>query len=109
VKVVLVITVLIITNVVILTSKALAGSSVKQVICGVFGPYCQQALAVSRCETGGTFSTMARNGQYLGLFQMGSYARARYGHGPDPWTQAEAAFRYFADSGFSWGPWSCKP
>jgi len=106
----LVITVLIITNLMILTAKALPSrSSVQKVICGVFGPYCAQALRVSYCETGGTYSTSAHNGQYLGIFQMGSYARSRYGHGPDPWTQAEAAFRYFADSGFSWGPWSCKP
>lgn len=81
--------------------------NVRQVICGVFGPYCDQALRVSWCES--RWSTNARNGQYLGLFQLGSSERARYGHGPDPWTQAEAAFRYFADSHFSWGPWTCKP
>lgn len=91
-------------------APASAGSnttSVKRIICGIFGPYCQQALRVSWCES--RWQTTARNGQYLGLFQMGDYARARYGHGSDPWTQAEAAFRYFADSGFRWGPWSCRP
>ncbi len=94
----------------IATATAKAGTntnSVRRAICGVFGPYCQQALHVSWCES--RWSTSASNGQYLGLFQMGSYARARYGHGNDPWTQAAAAFRYFADSGFTWGPWSCKP
>ena len=82
-------------------------SSTQRVICNVFGPYCQQALRVSYCES--RWSTSAQNGQYLGLFQMGSYARAKYGHGADAWTQSEAAFRYFADSGFRWGPWSCRP
>lgn len=84
-----------------------ATGSVERIICGVFGPYCSQALRVAWCES--RYRTTASNGQYLGLFQMGSTARSRYGHGPDPWTQAEAAFRYFADSGFSWSPWTCRP
>jgi hypothetical protein len=78
-----------------------------QVICRVFGPYCGQAIRVSRCETGGAFNTNAQNGQYLGLFQMGSYARSRYGHGSSAWVQARAAYRYFIDSGRDWSPWSC--
>lgn len=89
------------------TGRGAGGSSVERVICGVFGPYCSQALRVAWCES--HLRTTATNGQYLGLFQMGDSARSRYGHGSDPWTQAEAAFRYFADSGFSWGPWTCKP
>ena len=88
-------------------SPVSAGTSVRQVICGVFGPYCDQALRVAWCES--RFSTSASNGQYLGLFQMGDYARSKYGHGPDPWTQAQAAFRYFADCHYRWTPWSCKP
>jgi hypothetical protein len=75
----------------------------------VFGRYADQAIRVVACETGGTFSVYARSGDYLGLFQMGSYARARYGH---TWTalgQARAAFRYFAESGYRWTAWSCKP
>jgi hypothetical protein len=94
----------------IATVSAHAGTNtqtVKRAICGVFGPYCSQALRVSWCES--RWSTSATNGQYLGLFQMGSYARSRYGHGSDAWTQAQAAFRYFADSGYGWGPWSCRP
>lgn len=79
----------------------------KKAICGVFGAYCSQALRVAFCESG--YNVWARNGQYLGLFQMGSYARSRYGHGYDPWTQARAAYRYFRDSGYGWGPWTCKP
>jgi hypothetical protein len=88
--------------------KAASGQSkIERIICGVFGPYCAQALRVAWCES--RFETTAANGQYLGLFQMGANARSRYGQGGDPWTQSESAFRYFADSGFSWGPWQCKP
>jgi len=76
-------------------------------ICRVFGPYCHEALAVSRCESG--LSTTAQNGQYLGLFQMGTTARHLYGHGPSALAQAKAAHRYFVDSGRGWAPWSCKP
>lgn len=75
----------------------------------VFGRYADQAIRVVRCETGGTFSVYARNGQYLGLFQMGEYARGRYGHSWTALGQARAAFRYFAESGYRWTAWSCKP
>ena len=76
-------------------------------ICTVFKSYCSQALRVSYCESG--WSIWARNGQYLGLFQMGAYARARYGHAWDAWTQSRAAYRYFIESGRTWSPWTCKP
>ncbi len=79
----------------------------EKVIRAVFGPYGSQAVAVARCESG--LSVWASNGQYLGLFQMGSYARSRYGHTFDPWGQARAAYRYFRDSGYRWGPWTCRP
>jgi len=75
----------------------------------VFGPYGEQAIRVSSCETGGTFDVNAQNGQYLGLFQMGTYARGRYGHSSTALGQAQAAYRYFVDSGRGWGPWECKP
>ncbi len=81
--------------------------SASEAICQVFGPYCAQALRVARCESG--LSIYARNGQYLGLFQHGAYARARYGFAWDAWTQARAAYRYFVDSGRNWSPWTCKP
>ena len=48
-------------------------------ICHVFGAHCQQALRVARCESG--LRTTAQNGQYLGLFQMGSSERRLFGHG----------------------------
>ncbi len=77
------------------------------VICDVFGDrYCAEALRISWCESG--WRTEARNGQYLGLFQMGSWARSRYGHGSNAWLQAQAAWRYFKASGRDWSPWACK-
>jgi hypothetical protein len=93
-------------------SSTAAGTAIdtarnRAIICQVFGPYCQQAIAVTKCESG--WSHWARNGQYLGLFQMGSYARGLYGHAWNPWAQARAAWRYFAASGKDWSPWSCKP
>lgn len=77
------------------------------VICRVFGRYCQQALTVARCES--NLKTWARNGQYLGLFQMSWLARQLFGHGPSAQQQARAALRYFVRSGRDWSPWTCKP
>lgn len=82
---------------------------VTRAVTAIFGPYAAQALRVVGCETGGTYSTRARNGQYLGLFQMGAYARGRYGHATDALGQARAAYRYFVASGRDWSPWECKP
>ena len=73
----------------------------------MFGPYCGQALRVAYCES--RFDVNARNGQYLGLFQMGSRERAIYGHGAGAWAQSRAALRYFRAAGYSWRPWTCKP
>jgi hypothetical protein len=86
---------------------AVEASKPENVICRVFGAHCREALAVSRCESG--LSTTAQNGQYLGLFQMGSNERRLFGHGPSALEQATAAHRYFVASGRGWGPWSCKP
>lgn len=76
-------------------------------ICYVFGRYCKQALQVARCESG--YRTGAQNGQYRGLFQMGSSERQLFGHGESALVQARAAYRYFVRSGRDWSPWSCKP
>ena len=91
------------------SSQAGTPAQHRAIICQVFGRYCSQAIAVASCETGGTFSVWAQNGQYLGLFQMGSYARSRYGPANHAWGQARAAYRYFVDSGRDWSPWSCRP
>ena len=82
-------------------------ASPPRAICNVFGSYCRQALAVSRCESG--LRTDAQNGQYLGLFQMGTNERRIFGHGNSAIAQAAAAHRYFIASGRDWSPWSCKP
>ncbi len=89
------------------TLYASSGGSVENAICVTFGSYCSQAVSVARCESG--LSVGASNGQYLGLFQMGEYARSRYGNSWDAWGQARAAYRYFRDSGYSWAPWTCQP
>ncbi len=78
-----------------------------RVIHAVFGKYGYQAVRVAKCESG--LTVWARNGQYQGLFQMGSHERRTYGHGWNPWAQARAAYRYFVASGRDWSPWSCKP
>ncbi len=82
-------------------------ADVAHAIVDAFGPYAAQAMRVSYCESG--WRTFAQNGQYLGLFQMGDYARARYGHGSDAFTQAHAAAQYFFAAGADWSPWQCKP
>jgi hypothetical protein len=76
-------------------------------ICYVFGDDCNEALRVARCESG--YRTTAQNGEYLGMFQMGTSERHLFGHGPGPLAQARAAYRYFVRSGRDWSPWSCKP
>ena len=89
-------------------ARRLASAPPRTVICHVFGRrHCREALAVSRCESG--HSTTAQNGQYLGLFQMGSYERQRFGHGATALKQARAAHRYFVLTDRDWSPWSCKP
>ena len=87
-------------------ARRLSHASPKVAICEVFGRYCDQALAVAWCESG--HQTTARNGQYLGLFQMGDYARGVAGHGDTAYQQARAAYRFFVLSGRDWSPWSCR-
>lgn len=84
--------------------------------CGRSNATCQdghEAVRVVKCEAGKYwymgYPHFAHNGQYLGMFQMGSWERRIYGHGPDPWKQAFAAYRYFIASGHDWSPWECKP
>lgn len=79
----------------------------QDIICDIFGPYCSEALSVAECESG--FSPTAVNGQYLGVFQMGEYERATYGHGDTVEEQAQAAYRYFVAAGSDWSPWVCQP
>lgn len=81
-----------------------SGGSVQQVICRVFGSQCAMALRVAYRES--RYSLTATNGQYEGLFQMGSSERATYatiGYST-AYEQTVAAHNYFAVAG--WGPWS---
>jgi len=88
--------------------QAIQKAGPRTAICHVFGDrYCGQALRVAGCES--HLRLTARNGQYLGLFQMGSSERRRFGHGRTAFRQAKAAHRYFVLSGRDWSPWSCKP
>jgi hypothetical protein len=87
-------------------ARRLASLPPREAICTVFGSHCQEALAVAWCES--RLRTSAENGQYLGLFQMGSYERQLFGHGQSARDQAMAAHRYFVRSGRDWSPWSCR-
>ena len=90
------------------TRRLAAIATPAQVICREFGAaYCNQAVQVARCESG--LRTDAINGQYLGLFQMGSTERRLFGHGESAEEQSRAAHRYFVFSGRDWSPWSCRP
>lgn len=60
-------------------------------------------MRIVGCETGRTYYPWSHNGQYLGIFQMGSRERTLYGHGNNVWAQAKAAYNYYRDSGFH--PW----
>lgn len=88
-------------------ARETAARSPRAAICRVFGRYCRQAVAVAWCES--RLETGAQNGQYLGLFQMGSEERRLFGHGRSAHQQAIAAHTYFVHSGRDWSPWSCKP
>lgn len=75
-----------------------------------FGRYGGDAWKVALCEGGSPVpSVYAQNGQYLGMFQMGTGERSRYGHSYTPLGQAVAAYRYFAATGYDWSPWECRP
>jgi hypothetical protein len=87
-------------------AKRLAALPPRKAICAVFGSHCSQALNVAWCES--RFQTNARNGQYLGLFQMGSSERRLFGHGSTAHEQSVAAHKYFVLSGRDWSPWGCR-
>lgn len=79
-------------------------------IYAVFGKYGAQAVEVARCETGGTFSIYADNGQYLGLFQVSAHwRRVVPGFAYTPLAQARHAYRVFRLTGSNWSHWTCKP
>jgi hypothetical protein len=78
--------------------------SIPRLICSVFGSDCTMALRVAYRES--RYSIYASNGQYKGIFQMGSAERARFatiGYST-AYQQIVAAHNYFLVSG--WSPWS---
>jgi hypothetical protein len=85
--------------------QAPISGDVAEIIRSVFGAYGEQAVSVASCESG--LSSLAVNGQYFGLFQMGESERATYGgSSTDPLEQTQAAHAYFMASGSDWSPWS---
>jgi hypothetical protein len=78
-----------------------------------------QAISVAKCEAAQYWTwnipqkAVGPKDEFgkrrLSMFQMGTRERHLYGHGPDPWSQAFAAYRYYVFSGRDWSPWSCKP
>jgi hypothetical protein len=90
--------------------------------CGKANRECWQgneAISVAKCEAAQFWTWgiphLARGprdeygNRRLSMFQMGTRERRLYGHGPDPWSQAFAAHRYYVASGRDWSPWECKP
>jgi hypothetical protein len=78
-------------------------SDPRTAVMAVFGRHGRDAVRVFECES--HLNPYARNGQYLGIAQMGSWARSRYGHSSSALGQARAAYRNFRDNG--WSQWSC--
>jgi len=65
------------------------------------------AKNVAWCESTG--KSTAKNGQYVGIFQMGRREWKAYGSG-DPYNaydNAQAAYNLYQDRG--WRPWQCQP
>jgi hypothetical protein len=94
--------------------KKLYSLSPVEAILTVFKEDPQGALNVASCESG--FDINAKNGQYLGIFQMGSSERSRYasiGYST-AYQQIVAAHNYYSahrpdGSQYEWGPWECSP
>lgn len=96
--------------------------AIQQSWCGKANRECgegNEAISVAKCEAakywvwGIPHLAVGPNDEYgnprRSMFQMGTRERRLYGHGPDPWSQARAAYKYFDESGRDWSPWSCKP
>lgn len=81
----------------------------------------KEAVVVAGCETGQTYSVWSTNGQYKGLFQMGTGERRDYGLskgwmgiGNNPWDQALSGYNMYMktkgeDLSRPWHRWSCRP
>jgi hypothetical protein len=92
------------------SSLCLSSLNASEAIEHYFGARAPEAHRVASCESG--HSIWAVNGQYVGVFQMGSHERATYGWyvaGAPAYVQVRSAYRYFVASGSDWSPWQCKP
>lgn len=90
-------------------TTAQARLSNAEIICRVAHNYqlsCSGMIRVAQCES--TLNRWATNGQYLGLFQLGGFARSKFlrGNWYNPWKNSEAAARYARWAG-GWSPWTC--
>jgi hypothetical protein len=84
-----------------LTGKP-ATPGVAKAIRKVWGADSARALKVAWCES--HWYVWAKNGEHLGVFQMGSYERRTFGGGYGYWAQIRAAHRYYIAVG-GWSPW----
>jgi hypothetical protein len=79
----------------------------KRALQAVHGSHWQEAAIVSFGES--SWHPDARNGQYLGYFQMGSYERSVTGWTSDVYGQVRAADRWNKMTGGGWRKWDCRP
>jgi len=70
-----------------------------------FGVSWRDAAVVAWREA--TWHAWARNGQYLGTFQLGALERAAHGHGATLEEQVYAAASLWHARG--WSAWECRP
>jgi len=85
-------------------------TNVRYAIAKAFDPIgrTDQAMAVAYCES--TLNRFATNGQYLGLFQLGSHHHHRLNGKPysHAYANARAAAEIVAADG-GWSQWECQP
>lgn len=83
----------------------ISSASVPALICRVFGSVCGAARSIAWTES--RYRTWAKNGQYLGIFQMGSSERETYDTLPytTAYNQIVDAHNMYLARGFE--PWYC--
>lgn len=90
--------------------------SAKAAIRCVFGRRAGEALRVASCESSFDTTVLGPKDEYgkprLGLFQLGTYERKKsgqYTRWSSAMTQTRSAYSWFAQTGYDWGAWECKP
>jgi hypothetical protein len=101
------------------TTPTAASGSVTDIIQQTFGIYSGQALTIAKCESG--YDPQAYNptpvwvdGQAehaMGVFQIipSTFARVSSGNVYDASDNIQAAYKIFAQDGYSWREWECQP